>query len=185
MLHVALSNRFDALLDTFVDHAGRLRVDPFEPLTVIVPSAAVQRALTLRLADRQGVCAHVDFSYPAAWLWRLIARAVPGVGAGSPFDPQVLAWRVYHALGDVAFTAPHARLAAWLRGADDGAGPQQHAAFGLVHGVPAAQNDREKDEARDGGADDSPVHPKSPDVRMVVECVTHLPVMADRSRKRL
>ena len=106
MLNIHLSNRFESWLDLLAARAREHRGDVFTPMTVIVPSAAIQRAVTLHLARRLGVCAHVDFSFPAAWIWRQIARAIPGIASASPFDPDVLAWRVYRALGDAEF---------WLR----------------------------------------------------------------------
>lgn len=119
MLNIRLSNRFESLLDLLAAQARGHRGDAFVPMTVIVPSAAVQRAATLHLAKRLGVCTNVDFSYPANWIWRQIARAMPGVASASPFDPEVLVWRVYRAFGDAGFVAAHARLAAYLRRADD------------------------------------------------------------------
>ena len=114
MLNIHLSNRFESLLDLLAAQAREQRGDVFMPMTVIVPSAAVQRAVTLHLAERLGVCANVDFNYPASWIWRQIARAVPGIASASPFDPDVLVWRVYRALGDADFVAAHPRLAAYL-----------------------------------------------------------------------
>ncbi|MCK7500368.1 MAG: exodeoxyribonuclease V subunit gamma [Comamonadaceae bacterium] len=78
---------------------------------VIVPSTALQRRVELALADRQGICAHVRFSYLAQWLWTQIGQVVP-VQEVSPFAPDLLAWRVFEALGDGEFTADHPRLAA-------------------------------------------------------------------------
>ena len=84
---------------------------------VIVPSRAVQRAIELALADRIGICANVEFSFLAQWLWRQIARLVP-VADSSPFAPPVLAWRIFEILGDQRFVTDHPRLARYLRDAD-------------------------------------------------------------------
>jgi exodeoxyribonuclease V gamma subunit len=119
MLTVHLSNRFESLLDLLARQVQATPGDVYTPTHVIVPSAAVQRAVTLHLADRLGVCANVAFSYPASWIWRQVSRAVPGVASASPFDPQVLAWRVLRAFGDAGFVDAHPRLAAWLARADD------------------------------------------------------------------
>lgn len=119
MLNIHLSNRFESLLELLAAQAREHRGDVFTPMTVIVPSAAIQRAVTLHLAKRLGVCAHVDFSFPAAWIWRQIARMVPGIASASPFDPDVLAWRVYRALGDAEFVTAHPRLSAYVGPADD------------------------------------------------------------------
>jgi len=121
MLYVHFSNRYELLAQQLLERLGGTRQDVFAREQVVVPSAAVQRQLTLALADRHGVCANVEFVYLARWLWRQVARVVPGVAAESPFDPAALAWRVYCAFGDAAFVAAHPRLAAYLHaaGADD------------------------------------------------------------------
>jgi len=119
MLNIRLSNRFESLLDLLAEQAREQLGDVFVPMTIIVPSAAVQRAVTLHLAEQLGVCANVDFNYPAIWIWRQIARAVPGIASDSPFNPDVLVWRVYRALGDADFVAAHPRLAAYLERSDD------------------------------------------------------------------
>jgi exodeoxyribonuclease V gamma subunit len=119
MLNIHLSNRFESLLDLMAVQANKQRGGVFEPVTVIVPSAAVQRAVTLHLADRLGLCANVDFSFPATWIWRQIARTVPGIASASPFDPDVLCWRIHRALGDAELVAGHPRLCAYLDRADD------------------------------------------------------------------
>lgn len=119
MLNIRLSNRFESLLDLLAAQAREQIGDVFVPMTIIVPSAAVQRAATLHLTEQLGVCANVDFNYPATWIWRQIARAVPGIVSDSPFNPDVLVWRVYRALGDADFVAAHPRLAAYLERSDD------------------------------------------------------------------
>src|SRR6476620_3459933 len=98
MLNIHLSNRFESLLDLLAVRIREHRGDVFTPIAVIVPSAGVERATALHLARQLGVCANVDFDYPAAWIWRQIGRAVPGVASASPFDPDVLVWRVYRLL---------------------------------------------------------------------------------------
>lgn len=70
-----------------------------EPDVVIVPSAGVARWLKYRLADRQGVCANVDFPYPAQFIWQLFGRLLPDVPTTSPFDRDIMAWRLYGLLG--------------------------------------------------------------------------------------
>ena len=95
MLHLHFANRYEDLRDLLIAKLAGPRDDVFAADQVIVPSAAVRRALTLALADREGVCANVEFMFLARWLWRQVARVVPGVAAESPFDPAALAWRVY------------------------------------------------------------------------------------------
>jgi exodeoxyribonuclease V gamma subunit len=118
MLQLHFSNRHEALTQLLLGNLYAGAGDAFEPVQVIVPSRAVERSLTLAIADATGVCANVRFEFLARWLWRQIGRLVPGVGDDSPFEPETLTWRIWGVLGDPQFLAPHARLAAWLRDGD-------------------------------------------------------------------
>ncbi|WBY02823.1 exodeoxyribonuclease V subunit gamma [Ramlibacter tataouinensis] len=120
MLHLHFSNRYECLLAELLAQLGDGGGDPLRSDPVIVPSIAHRRALTLAIADREGVCADAEFAFLAQWLWQQAARFLP-VQAESPFEPAQLAWRVYQALGDAAFVARFERLQSWLSaaGADE------------------------------------------------------------------
>ena len=119
MLRITFSNRFEILLDQLIDRLAHERAGPFVAPQVIVPSTAIARRIELALADRHGICANVEFSYLAQWLWRQIRRLVHEVHEDSPFAPEVLAWRIYEAFGDKRFVGEHERLRAYLARADD------------------------------------------------------------------
>jgi exodeoxyribonuclease V gamma subunit len=119
MLTLHFSHRYETLAGLLFERlAARDRAHPFVADTVIVPSAAVRRDLTLALARAHGICANIDFPYLARWLWQAIARVVPGVAAESPFDPALLVWRLHDALTDDAWAAAHPRLQRYLAQAD-------------------------------------------------------------------
>lgn len=122
MLQIHFSNRYESLVRLLIGNLGAGVggvADVFAPAQVIVPSQAVEKSLTLAIADHDGICANVAFDFLARWLWRQIARVVPTVGEISPFEPEVLVWPIYRALGDAGFVAQHSRLAAYLHGADE------------------------------------------------------------------
>jgi exodeoxyribonuclease V gamma subunit len=135
MFHLVSSNRLDSLLHALHERmAGRgdgtgtvLEGSPLQqqsPLyrhTVIVPSSAVQRAVTRSVSQRYGICADVDFAFLAQWLWRQMARVVPGIAAETPFDAQVLTWRIEQVFADATFTRALPRLGPYLAAADDAA----------------------------------------------------------------
>ncbi|HET9823069.1 MAG TPA: exodeoxyribonuclease V subunit gamma [Burkholderiaceae bacterium] len=118
MLHLLFANRFETLSERLVERLRAAPAGPFAVDHVVVPSAAVQRRLTLDLARAQGICSNVRFAFLARWLWEQIACLVPGVGDESPFDAAVLTWRVVEAFEDGAWWAPQPRLAAYLERAD-------------------------------------------------------------------
>jgi exodeoxyribonuclease V gamma subunit len=116
-LRVTFSNRFERLLESLLSKIGRASAHPLAPDRVIVPSVGVRRRIELAAADAHGVCANVEFSFLAQWLWKQI-DAVIDVGETSPFAPSRLVWRVFRALGDPGYVAAHAPLARYVADAD-------------------------------------------------------------------
>ncbi len=118
MLHLVNSNHPEALRDALLRRlASQGPADPFAALQVVVPSIAQRSFVQQGMADALGVCANVQFSFLAQWLWAQAARLLP-VAAVSPLDAQSLAWRIYAALSERALVSRHPRLAAWLAQAD-------------------------------------------------------------------
>jgi exodeoxyribonuclease V gamma subunit len=118
VLHLVNSNHPEALRDALLRRlASHGPADPFAALQVIVPSIALRGFVQQGIADAFGVCANVQFSFLAQWLWAQAAQLLP-VAARSPLDAQSLAWRIYAALEDQTLIEPHPRLAAWLAQAD-------------------------------------------------------------------
>ena len=70
MLHIHYSNRHEVLTRTLLAHLGASAAGVFDAEQVIVPSAAVRRALTLAIARERGICAQVEWGFLAHWLWR-------------------------------------------------------------------------------------------------------------------
>ena len=86
MLHLFYSNRHETLADALLDDLAAFpaRGGPWAKQQIIVPSAALRRRLELDIAERHGVCANVEFTYLAQWLWAQIGRVLT-VPARSPF----------------------------------------------------------------------------------------------------
>ncbi len=118
MLHIHFSNHYEVLTRRLLQQLGARGRGAFAADQVIVPSTAVRRSLTLSIAGAHGICANVEFSYLAPWLWRQMGKLLPDVAPESPFAPPVLIWRVFAALGDAGFVSAHARLASYMGGAD-------------------------------------------------------------------
>ncbi|WP_261798453.1 exodeoxyribonuclease V subunit gamma [Oxalobacter paraformigenes] len=118
MLNLNLSNRFDVLLQTFCENLAKRPATVFTAEQVIVPSAAIKRKLMLAIADTAGVCAGVEFSFLAQWLWRQIGKFVE-VPETSPFSSSVLSWRILRLLEEPGFAAPYPRIAGYLSRCDE------------------------------------------------------------------
>jgi exodeoxyribonuclease V gamma subunit len=113
MLQIRFANRFERLLDALLDALDAPPASAFARAEVIVPSAALRRRVELAAADRFGICANVEFSFLAQWLWRQIGRVID-VAETSPFTGPVLTWRVLGIFADPSFVAAHPPLAAYL-----------------------------------------------------------------------
>ena len=120
MLHLHQSNRVERLADGLaVLLGGSPPADPIAGETVMVQSAGMGRWLQLALATRLGVCARVEFPFPAAFVWRVLRVVLGDLPQHSSYEPSVLVWRVYALLADLPDDATHAPLGAWLAGADE------------------------------------------------------------------
>ena len=119
MLRVYSSNRTERLVAHLLGRVAMTRPEnAFEPIEVVVPSAALRRYLTLATADTTGICANLQFDFLASWQWRMIRRVLPGVSETSPFAAPRLTWRIYRAFGDEALIQRHPRLHAYLSASD-------------------------------------------------------------------
>ena len=107
MLNIQFSNRLEVLRDALLARVAEFPASPLSAPQIIVPSGAMRRHLTLAMADRDGICANVDFLYLAEWLWRQIGHVVESVETDSPYATPVLTWRIFPLLHDGGFRASH------------------------------------------------------------------------------
>jgi len=112
-VQIVFSNRYEILRERLLEGLGDERLGPFQAQQVVVPSIAITRDLQRALAIRDGVCANVEFSFLAQWLWREISHYLP-VAQQSPFAQEVLAWRVFESLSDPDFVSTQPVLAPYL-----------------------------------------------------------------------
>ncbi len=117
MLHLFTTNRYEILRERLLSDLAEAPGGPFAAQQLIVPSLAVRRDVQLALARRDGICAQVEFSFLAQWLWERIAQLAP-VQAVSPFAPSRLCWRLYRIFDDKAFIDSLPRLSHYLADAD-------------------------------------------------------------------
>ena len=113
MLHLFTTNRYEILRERLLSYLAGAPGGPFAAQQIIVPSLAVRRDVQLALAGRDGICAQVEFSFLAQWLWERIAQLAP-VQAVSPFAPSRLCWRLYRIFYDKPFIDGLPRLSHYL-----------------------------------------------------------------------
>ena len=54
----------------------------------------MERWVSMALARRNGICANMAFPFPNAFLDDLFRRILPDLPDPSPFDPEILAFRI-------------------------------------------------------------------------------------------
>jgi len=101
MLRLTESNRLEALADRLVAALDVRSDTPLVPETVVVPNFGMARWLSLAIARAHGICANVRFDLPAKFVWDVLARVVGLRAEVDVFDPTVLGWRVFDALGNL------------------------------------------------------------------------------------
>ncbi|HEX2670670.1 MAG TPA: exodeoxyribonuclease V subunit gamma, partial [Polyangiaceae bacterium] len=118
MLTVHQSNRLEALADGLADVLAQPLASVFASEIVVVQSRGVARWLSLRLADRAGICANVRFPFPAAFTWELYRCAFGYLPEQSSSDPGVLTWRILDLLPELEDSAGFEAVKRYVAGSD-------------------------------------------------------------------
>jgi exodeoxyribonuclease V gamma subunit len=119
MFTVYHSNRLEALADQLATLICQPTDSPCVPETILVQSLGLARWLSLRLADHLGVCAHVRYQFPAAFIWDLFEQVLTDVPETSPFATDVLTWRLMALVNDIEEAPRFAPLLAYCADGDD------------------------------------------------------------------
>ena len=109
----ALAERLRAPLPAVPNDAGLL-----VPEVVLVPQFGLRRWLEIRLAEKCGILANVDFFAPAEYGWKLLRAAHPELGETSLFDRGLLRWRIFAQLAELTREPRFAALGHALAGGE-------------------------------------------------------------------
>ena len=108
MLNLYQSNRLEDLA------AMMHKVQQSRPLPqalaaeeVMVQSQGMRRFIARYLAQQDGIAANIRFSLPASFAWRLMRDLLPGIPELSPFDTEVMRWRLLGLFVSDGLNAPH------------------------------------------------------------------------------
>jgi exodeoxyribonuclease V gamma subunit len=120
MLVTYHSNRLEKLAEHLVSLVQvPVYGSPLAPEFIVVQSTGMARWLSMRLAERLGVCTNIRFPFPAAFLWQLFRSVLRGIPDLSPFDPRVMGWRLMGLFDEVMEQPAFARVRGYLREDDD------------------------------------------------------------------
>ena len=112
MFQLHYDTRLDRLADTLADLLAQRDADDLLcPETVLVPQPGMERWLVQRMAECRGIAANLEFLPPAQFLWRLLRAEHPELPPTSPFDREVLRWRILAELRAETLAPPLRELA--------------------------------------------------------------------------
>ena len=92
-LHLYTSNRLEILQQKM---AAQFRSNPLPPLLkeiVVVQSRGMERWLNLEIARQSGICAHMEYLFPKAFVYNLF-RQVAELPESAPFAPEIMTWEI-------------------------------------------------------------------------------------------
>ena len=93
-LKIFTGNRLEILADRLAEVVSQPSTTALEPETVIVQSRGMERWVSMALARRNGICANTVFPFPNTFLDDLYRRILPDLPDPSPFDPEILTFRI-------------------------------------------------------------------------------------------
>lgn len=98
MLHVIHSNRMERLVDRLCEVLSEPLAIPLAAEQFVVQNTGLARWLNLRLAERFGIAANHELMLPASFVWGLFRQCLDGVPETTPFDKELLFWRIFQRL---------------------------------------------------------------------------------------
>ena len=117
MLKLYQSNSLEQLVDLLAATVSKPLQSTFAAETVVVQHPGMGRWLSLRLAERLGICANMAFPLPAGFLWGIFRAVLDKVPEHNSFEPAVLTWRILGLLDEVKDQALFTPVSTYL--ADD------------------------------------------------------------------
>lgn len=123
-LHIFTSNRMERLADQLAMRIREPLDSPLAPEIVVVQSRGMERWVSMELARLNGISGNVRFPFPNAFLTTAFQAVSPGMPVPSPFDPDVLTFRLMGVIEEHADRPDFRPLVAFL--ADDPRGVKRY-----------------------------------------------------------
>lgn len=115
MIKVCSSHTIHKLADKLADSLSKKRGDdPFSVQQVVVQNQDTARWLKLYLADKNDVCAQIEFVLPARWQYGMIRKVYPDLPGLLPSDIGPMTWSIYELLLNPENTIKPGTISEWL-----------------------------------------------------------------------
>src|SRR4030042_6100000 len=97
-LFLYTSNRLETLVEKLGEVLSGSLSSPLQSEIIVVQSKGMERWVSMELARHHGICANIQFPFPNHFVYRIFREVIPDIEEKSPFDPEILAWKVMQIL---------------------------------------------------------------------------------------
>lgn len=114
---IYISNKNDVLGAILADKLRNTSLDPFSREQIIVQSLGMAHWLKLRIAERNGIAANMDFPFPQAFVNSLFSsfREIPDI---FPFQPELMTWELMRIIPEISKTEGFDIIRNYIHGED-------------------------------------------------------------------
>ncbi|MBA4149013.1 MAG: exodeoxyribonuclease V subunit gamma [Verrucomicrobia bacterium] len=115
-LNIYTSNRLEVLSQKLASVISEAPTDVFEKEIILVQSRGMARWLSYELARYHEICANVEFPFPRSFAYGLFAKLNASLSKDSPWNPDILLWRIMRALPPLLGTPEFENVSAYAGG---------------------------------------------------------------------
>lgn len=110
-------NRLEILAEVLAEVLQKKPLSsPLAPETIVVQSKGMERWISMELAQKHGICANMLFPFPNAFVYgHLFRKVLPNLPEVSPFDPQLMTWKLLKILPSCLPETEYAELRHYLK----------------------------------------------------------------------
>ncbi|MGE0086710.1 MAG: exodeoxyribonuclease V subunit gamma, partial [Desulfococcaceae bacterium] len=95
-------NRLESLAERLSEVLGEPLSSPLAKEIIVVQSKGMERWLSMQMAKSYGICANMLFPFPNAFIYgHMFRKVLPGQPEKSPFDPEIMTWKIMKLLPSV------------------------------------------------------------------------------------
>ena len=111
------SNRTELLADKLAAELRESTAHPLSTKTVLVQSRGMEKWLSLRIAEINGICANINFPFPRHFTKNLF-RTVTGLPDFYPFNPEIMTWNIMGLIPELIGMKDFKAASDYVSGAD-------------------------------------------------------------------
>src|SRR3989339_392610 len=125
-------NRLESLAKTLADVVREPLSNPLQSEIIVVQNRGMQRFVSMRLAEENGICANVRFPFPRSFLYEIGAN-LTGISIGDAYEPDILTWRIMEVLPACQGDSLYLEISNYL--SEDSAGLKAYQLSSMLAGV--------------------------------------------------